>query len=69
MALMLLLNHNGNNNNSVKSIESYGIISDDIATQLLEIVVTNKIKIFNKKEYFNLSDQEMLDVYEDEHCK
>ena len=49
MSLTLLLNNKGNNRNSRKSIELYGIIANTIATQLLENIGTKKIKIFDAK--------------------
>ena len=64
---MLLLNINGDINNSEKNIESCGMISHDIATQSLESSATDKVKIFNQKNHSNLSDQNILDVCKDEH--
>ena len=49
MALTLLLNKNGNNNNS-KNIELHVVISYAIANQLLKSFTANKNKIFDKKE-------------------
>ena len=49
MALMLLINNKYNNRNSEKNIESCGIITNAIATQLLENVIIDKIKIFDTK--------------------
>ena len=64
---MLLLNKKGNNRNSEESTELHVIITNAITTQLLEIFTNNKIKIFDAKECFSLSDQEMLDIHKDEH--
>ena len=67
VALMLLLGNNGNNNESLKSIESHRIIANYVAIQLLENIISDYIKIFDTKEYFNLSDVEIMEVYKDEY--
>ena len=48
-ALMLLLNNDGNNRNSVKSIGLHSMISNSIVIQLLENVQNDHANIFDKK--------------------
>ena len=64
---MLLLNNHGKNHNSEKSIESCSTIVNPIASQLLENIISDQIKIVHAKEYFNLSEEEIMEVYKDEH--
>ena len=40
-----------------------------IAIQLLEDVIADHIKIINKREYFNLSCVEIMDIHKDEYFK
>ena len=64
---MLLLNNNVKNHNSEKSIELCSIIANYIASQLLQNIISNKIKIFDTKEYFSLSKEEIIEVCKEEH--
>ena len=69
VALILLNNNKGNNTNLEKSIETCRTISDAIETQLLESFTTVQIKSFNKEEWFNLPNQEIIDIFKEHHFK
>ena len=57
---MLLLNNNGNNRNSVKSIGFHSIIFNYVVIQLFENTKNDK------NEYFNLLNMEIMEVCTDE---
>ena len=61
-----LLTNNGNNDNSEKSTELHSKIANFLAIKLLENVICDKIKIFDTKEIFNLSEVEIVEFYKDE---
>ena len=65
MALIMLINNKGNSTSLEKSMEMYSVISGAIGIHLLESFTSEKIKIFNKEEYFNLSNQEIMEICKD----
>ena len=64
---MLLLNNNGKNHKSEKSIESCSMIANSISGQLLENIISDQINIFDARECFSSSEEEIMETCKDEY--